>query len=369
MTEPLRRTPLYGEHVALGAKIVPFAGFEMPVHYPDGITAEHHRVRRAAGLFDVSHMGEIEIRGAGALDLVQFITVNDAARLEPGRAQYSAMCLEHGGVIDDLVVYRFADRFMLVVNAANRQTDAAWVRRHAARFDVVVEDRSDDIALLAPQGPRAQEILQPLADVNLEAVPYYHFAEATIDGRGAVISRTGYTGEDGFELYVDAADAPALWRRLLEAGAAHGLGPVGLGARDSLRLEVGYALYGNDLDEQHSPLESGLAWIVKPDKGEFLGREALLRQKQKGVRTRLTGLRLRQRGFPRHGYAIEHDGQAVGTVTSGTLSPTLGEGIALGYVPAQMAAPGSELAVVIRDRRVPARTERPPFYREGSVRK
>lgn len=369
MTELLRPTPLYHEHRALGAKLVPFAGYEMPVHYLHGITAEHRAVRRAAGLFDVSHMGEIEVRGAQALEFVQFLTVNDASRLTHGQAQYSAMCREHGGVIDDLVLYRFPDRFLLVVNAANREKDYQWIREQAGRFQVQVEDRSDQIALLALQGPRAQEILQPLASLNLDEIRYYHFAEGELDGWRAVISRTGYTGEDGFELYVDADDAPPLWRRILEAGRAHGLVPAGLGARDSLRLEVGYALYGNDLDEEHTALESGLGWIVKFDKGEFVGREALLRQKEQGVTVRLTGLRLTERGFPRQGYAIERDGRTVGSVTSGTLSPTLGVGIALGYVPAELAAPGTELAVVIRDRSIPATAERPPFYRQGSIRR
>ncbi|MBI4541244.1 MAG: glycine cleavage system aminomethyltransferase GcvT, partial [Gemmatimonadetes bacterium] len=298
-----------------------------------------------------------------------YVTVNDASRVEPGGAQYSALCREHGGVIDDLVVYRFPDHVMLVVNASNREKDFEWLSHQAARFAVQVRDRSDDIALLALQGPRAQEILRLLVDMDLDGVRYYHFAEWRVDGRAAVVSRTGYTGEDGFEIYVDAADAPALWRRLLEAGAPFGLKSAGLGARDSLRLEVGYALYGNDLDEEHTALESGLGWIVKLDKGEFVGRGALARQKDEGVRTRLTGLRLSGRGFPRHGYAIERDGQAVGVVTSGILSPTLGEGIALGYVPAEMAAPGTALNVAIRDHRLPAKTERPPFYKEGSIRR
>lgn len=369
MREVLKRTPLYEEHVALGAKIVPFAGYEMPVQYPEGITAEHHTVRTAAGLFDVSHMGEVEIRGPQALELVQFLTVNDASRLENGQAQYSALCREDGGVIDDLVVYRYPDRFMLVVNAANREKDVAWVKRHAARFDVNVEDRSDDIALLALQGPRAQAILVELARVDLDRIRYYHFAEGAVNGRPATISRTGYTGEDGFELYVAADGATALWRELLRVGVRNGLIATGLGARDSLRLEVGYALYGNDLDEEHTALVAGLGWIVKLDKGEFLGRDALRRQKEEGATARLTGLRLRERGFPRHGYSVERDGESIGVVTSGTVSPTLGDGIALAYVATQAATPGTELDIIIRGRKVPAKTERPPFYRNGSVRK
>ncbi|MBI4521368.1 MAG: glycine cleavage system aminomethyltransferase GcvT [Gemmatimonadetes bacterium] len=369
MSEVLKRTPLYEEHVALGAKIVPFAGYEMPVQYPEGITAEHRGVRTAAGLFDVSHMGEIEIRGPQALELVQFLTVNDASRLESGQAQYSALCREDGGVIDDLVVYRYPDRFMLVVNAANREKDVAWVKRHAARFDVNVADRSDDIALLALQGPRAQDILAELARVDLDRIRYYHFAEGAVNGRPATISRTGYTGEDGFELYVAADGAAALWRELLRVGGRSGLIATGLGARDSLRLEVGYALYGNDLDEEHTALASGLGWIVKLEKGEFVGRAALRRQKEEGATARLSGLRLLERGFPRHGYSVERSGESVGVVTSGTVSPTLGDGIALAYVATEAAAPGTEVDIVIRGRKVPAKTERPPFYRNGSIRK
>ncbi len=365
----LRRTPLHDEHLALGARMVPFAGYEMPVQYPDGITAEHRAVREGAGLFDVSHMGELVVRGPDALALVQRVTVNDAARIETGQAQYTAMCLDTGGIVDDLLVYRFPDRYMLVVNASNRDKDLAWILAHAADLDVEVVDESERTALLAVQGPRAREIVRAVAETDVDAVGYYRFAEGRVGGVDAVVSGTGYTGEDGFELYVPAADAPALWRTLLEAGRAHGLRPAGLGARDSLRLEMGYPLYGNDLDEEHTVLESGLGWITKIDKGDFVGRDALRRQKEAGVRRRLVGLRLLERGFPRPGYPVLAGGEAVGAVTSGTASPSLGEGIALAYVPPEHAGEGAGLAVEVRGRPLRAVVTRPPFYREGSIRR
>ncbi|HET7461443.1 MAG TPA: glycine cleavage system aminomethyltransferase GcvT [Longimicrobium sp.] len=365
----LLRTPLHGEHLRLNAKMVPFAGFEMPVQYPTGITAEHNAVRTACGLFDVSHMGEFMVRGPQALEYVQHITTNDAAKLEVGQAQYSTMVNELGMVIDDLLVYRFADHYMLVVNGANRDKDWAWASRHAGEFDVRVTDESDDIALLALQGPRAQEILETLTDDDVDSIRYYHFAQGTVAGVKAVISRTGYTGEDGFELYVAAGDAATLWRRVLDAGADQGLVACGLGSRDSLRLEMGMALYGNDLDEGHTPLEAGLAWVTKLDKGPFVGREALKAQKEAGVTRRLVGFRLKERGFPRPHYPVSVDGEVVGEVTSGTLSPTLGEGIGMAYVPTAAARPGTEIGIVIRDRAVPAEVVKPPFHTKGTVKR
>lgn len=369
MNASLKRTPLHAEHVALGGKIVPFAGFEMPVQYPTGITAEHKAVREAAGLFDVSHMGEFIVTGPQALDLIQKVTVNDASKVEVGQAQYSAMCLEHGGVVDDLIVYRFPDHWMLVVNASNLDKDLAWIRRHAEGLDVTVEDRSDATALLALQGPAAREILRPLADIDVDDVKYYRFLEGSVSGVPAVISGTGYTGEDGFELYVPVDGAVALWRALLEAGQGSGLIPAGLGARDSLRLEVGYPLYGNDLDEEHTPLESGLAWITKLDKGDFVGRTALMEQKEKGVPRRLVGLRLTEKGFPRHGYGLVSGGEPVGVVTSGTVSPSLGYGVAMGYVPPDLAKADTPLHVDVRGKVVGAVVQRPPFYTQGSIRR
>jgi len=366
MSRPERVTPLHEEHLGLGAKMIPFAGFRMPVQYPTGIQAEHRAVREGAGLFDVSHMGEFEVKGPGALDLVQHVTVNDASGMVVGQAQYSALCREDGGVIDDLLVYRIEDGFLLVVNAANREADLEWIRSHAIPFDVSVEDRSDAIALLALQGPRAEEILQPLVDVELEGVEFYRFVHAKVSGVRGIVSRTGYTGEDGFELYLPSDSAAQVWRDLLQAGAPVGLIPVGLGARDSLRLEVGYPLYGNDLDLEHSALEAGLGWIVKLGKGVFLGREALARQKEEGLARRLVGIALDETGFPRPGYPVLVEGEEVGRVTSGTLSPTLGRGIALAYVPTEHASPGTELAIGVRGRELSASVVRPPFYQDGS---
>jgi aminomethyltransferase len=369
MTDSLRRTPLYDAHVALGGKMVPFAGFHMPVQYPTGIVAEHTAVREAAGLFDVSHMGEFEVRGPDAEALIQKVGVNDISTTAPGQAQYSAMTREDGGILDDLIVYRFADRFMLVVNASNREKDWDWIEEQARGMEVELVDRSDETALLALQGPSAREILRPLAGLDVDGIGYYRFAEGEVAGVPGVISGTGYTGEDGFELYVPADRAAGLWDDLLRAGAERGLIPAGLGARDSLRLEVGYALYGNDLDEEHTPLESALGWITKLDKGDFVGRSALVAQKEAGVPRRLVGLRLEARGFPRPGYRILAGDEPVGQVTSGTVSPTLGEGIALGFVETAHAANGTELAVEIRGKGVPARVQRPPFYTEGSIRR
>lgn len=369
MSGELSKTALHQRHVALGAKMVPFAGFEMPVQYPSGITEEHKAVRERAGLFDVSHMGEFEVRGPDAEALVQKITVNDITRCEVWQAQYSAMTLENGGIIDDLIIYRFPDYFMLVVNASNREKDWAWVERHAAGMDVQIADRSDEFALLALQGPAAREILRSLASIDVDTVGYYRFAQGEVAGVAAIISGTGYTGEDGFELYVASDDAPALWDAILEAGAGKGLIPAGLGSRDSLRLEVGYALYGNDLDEDHTPWESALAWITKLDQGDFVGRQALEAQKDAGIPTRLVGLRLTERGFPRHGYPVLSGGRQVGVVTSGTASPSLGEGVALARVEDGMHGPGTELQVEIRGKGVPAVVQRPPFYTEGSIRR
>jgi aminomethyltransferase len=369
VAEQLQRTPIHEAHVQLGAKLVPFAGYEMPVQYPAGILEEHRAVRTAAGLFDVSHMGEIDVRGPGALDLVQQVTTNDASTLAIGQAQYTVMCREDGGALDDCIVYRLEDRWMIVVNAANRAKDAAWIAAAAADHDVAVEDRSDSIALLALQGPRAQELLAQLTAVDLDAIRYYHFVEGGVDGAPSIISRTGYTGEDGFELYVPAEAGADVWLAILEVGRSAGIRPVGLGARDSLRLEMGYALYGNDLDESHNPLEAGLGWVVKLDKGDFFGRDALARVKEEGVRERLVGFRLSERGFPRHGYELRHAGEPVGEVTSGILSPSLQQGIGLGYVATEAAKKGSTLDVVIRGRDVPGEVVRPPFYTAGSVRK
>jgi len=367
MRDDLRETALFEEHRRLGGKLVPFAGYSLPIQYQGGIQAEHRTVREAAGLFDVSHMGQIEISGPDALSLIQLLTVSDAARLVVGQAQYSAFCQEDGGVIDDLLVYRLDESaYLLVVNGANRAKDSAWIERHRARFDAHVHDRTDDSALVALQGPLSESVLQPLVDEELGSLGFYRFIRAAVDGVPAIVARTGYTGEDGFELYLPAAGAAQVWRALLEAGATKGVSAVGLGARDTLRLEMGYALYGNDLDERHSALESGLGWRVHVEKGDFVGRDALVREKETGVSRLLAGIQLTESGFPRHGYAVLANGDPVGSVTSGTVSPTLGSGIALAYLPVALAEPGCEVAVEIRGRDIPAVVTKLPFYTRGS---
>lgn len=370
MADPtLKQTPLHAEHQRLNARMVPFAGYSMPVQYPAGIVKEHQAVRTAAGLFDVSHMGEFVVRGPQALDLIQHLLTNDASKLAVGQAQYTVLCQEDGTALDDCLVYRFDDHYMVVVNAGNLEKDRAWFERAARDFDVEFSDVSEDFGLLALQGPKAQPILADLTGIDLDGIGFYRFGEGRVADRDAVISRTGYTGEDGFELYLRSVDAPHVWRTLLEAGEDEGLMPAGLGARDSLRLEVGYILYGNDLDERHTPLEAGLGWVVKLGKGDFVGRDALARQKEEGLTEKLVGFVLTERGFPRHGYEIRFDGEPAGEVTSGVLSHSTGQGIGMGYVPIAASQPGTTLEVVIRDRGIPAEVVRPPFYSEGSLRR
>jgi aminomethyltransferase len=366
-TDMLKRTPFYDLHVAAGAKMVPFAGFEMPVQYPEGITAEHQTVRSGAGLFDVTHMGEFEITGSDALKFVSYVTSNDPAALEVGQVQYSCFMHETGGIVDDCLVYRFGDRMMIVVNASNTAKDWAHVNRYAGKFKVKLANRSDEIALLALQGPRAQAALQPLAPgVDLDAVKYYHFTEGTVAGVPCVISRTGYTGEDGFELYHANADAVGLWKAILKPGG--GVKPVGLGARDSLRLEMAYPLYGNDIDDETTPLEAGLGWIVKLKKGDCVGKAALEAQRAKGVTRKLVGFHLKEKAFPRHGYPVWVNAERSGDVRSGTVSPSLGEPIGTAYLPALAAKPGTKFEIEIRGKRVAAEVTETPFWQKGSHR-
>jgi aminomethyltransferase len=359
----LERTPLHDVHVALGAKMAPFAGFDMPVQYSSGITAEHNAVRSGAGIFDVSHMGEFEIRGPDAVDFVNYVTSNDAATLDVGQIQYSTILNERGTIEDDCLVYRFADHIMMVDNASNRAKDFEHIRRFADRFDCSLKDISSDVALLALQGPEAAGVLQPFTDSDLSSIAYYHFAEGVVAGVQAVISRTGYTGEDGFELYIDSADARKLWDALLATGKVT---PAGLGARDSLRLEMGMALYGNDIDDTTSPLEANMGWVVKLKKGDFVGRDALARLKERGVERKLVGFTIGERAFPRHGYPVYYQGENVGTVLSGTVSPSLGIPIGTCYLPRAAAVEGTEFEVEIRGKRLPATVVKTPFYKPGS---
>jgi len=357
-----KRTPLHAVHRALGARLVPFGGWEMPVEY-SGIAKEHVAVRTAAGLFDVSHMGEFEIRGPEALDLIQFVTTNDASKLADGQAQYSALAYPHGAVVDDLLVYRHnAEHFMLVVNAANVGKDLEWITSHN-RSDASIENISDEVTLIAVQGPKALEILQPLTNVRLTGIEYYHFAEGKVFNVDAIISRTGYTGEDGFELYFSAKHSEPVWNGLLEAGTPRGLLPAGLGARNTLRLEARMLLYGNDMDGTTTLLEAGLGSIVKFEKEEFIGRDALAKQKREGVKRRLIGFEMLGREIARDHYPVLVDGREAGHVTSGSPSITLKKNIGLAYLPADRAAIGTTFQVQVRDKLSEAKIVRTPFYK------
>lgn len=360
----LKHTAFYDIHRSLGAKIVEFGGFEMPVQYT-GIIEEHKRVRNAVGVFDVSHMGEVEIRGNDALAFVQRITVNDAAQLPPGRVQYSAMCYEDGGIVDDLLVYNMGDHYMLVINAANIAKDVAWMRQQLSG-DVTLRDRSDDFSLLAVQGPRSLLTLKGLTGAGIDGLQYYHWMRGTLAGVAMVISRTGYTGELGFELYFpsDAATGAKVWNAIMEAGRPHGIGPVGLGARDTLRLEMGFCLYGHDIDQTTNPIEAGLGWITKIDKGDFIGKGPIVRAKQEGITRRLVGFALDGKAFPRQGYPIRVGGAPAGTVTSGTVSPVLDKGIGMGYIDTPHAKVGTHMSVVIRERESPALVVPLPFIKK-----
>jgi aminomethyltransferase len=360
----LRRTPLYDRHVALGARMVPFAGWEMPVQYAS-ILDEHRTVRSAIGLFDLSHMGELAISGTEALAFVRYAVASDPGTLEAGQAQYSMLCAADGGVIDDLICYRTDQGYLLVCNAANRDTVVAHLGdllRHGD-FDAVIDDRSDQTALIAPQGPRAAELLGTLTDLDLASLGYYRSLRGKVAGIDCLVARTGYTGEDGFELFCDPRRAVALWDALLEAGVPLGLKPAGLGSRDTLRLEAGMPLYGNELDREHNPFEANLGRVVKLEKGEFVGRAALQAVQQTGPRRKLIGVVMRETAIPRHGYPVRIAGAEVGSVTSGTASPTLDEKIAMAYVPAEDAAIGSALEVVVRERPYRAEQVKLPFYK------
>ncbi len=357
-----QRTPLYECHLEAGAKMVEFAGWEMPVRYGSEID-EHHAVRRAAGLFDVSHMGEIRVHGGGALDYLQRLTPNNVAKLQPGRAQYSALLTERGTYIDDLLVYQMAkDDYLVVVNASNIATDYAHMLS-VPHPDCQIDNHSDRYALLALQGPKSLEILKRHTSTDLENLRYYHFENGQIDGKSCIISRTGYTGEIGMELYISPEDAPHLWRTLLASGADDGLLPAGLGARDTLRLEAGMSLYGHEIDDTTTPFEAGLQWTVKFAKGDYLGRSVLEEQKENGVDRQLIGFEIEGRGIARQGHRILVDDESVGQVTSGTWSPTLEKAIGTAYVPTAMATEGDPLTIEVRKRRLPARIVAMPFYK------
>jgi aminomethyltransferase len=358
-----RRSPLHEVHVAAGARLVDFAGWRMPIQYT-GVIDEHRTVRERAGLFDVSHMGEARVRGAEAESYLQRLTCNDVARLRPGRAQYTALTTENGCFVDDMLIYQLDDSdYLLVLNAGNTDKDLGWLRSHRESFDASLDDESLDWALLALQGPQAETILKTLTEVPLQDLRYYGVARAAVGGVDCIISRTGYTGEDGFELYTASAEATQLWYDLLGAGAPHGLIPAGLGARDTLRLEAGMALYGNDIDETTTVYEADLGWIVKLKKGDFIGREALARQAEQGVTRKLVGFTMHGRAIARHGFPALREGEPVGRVTSGSFSPTLEKSIGLAYLPLALTEPGSGFEVDIRGRSEPATVVETPFYK------
>lgn len=357
----MKRTPLFNKHVSLGAKMVPFAGFEMPVQY-SGLTEEHFAVREKAGLFDVSHMGQFFIEGPGAKDLLQYVATNNADALKDGKAQYTCLTNENGGIVDDLIVYKMADeKYFVVVNASNIDKDWNHISNHNT-FGAIMTNASDEMSLLAIQGPKATEILQKLTPVQLQNLPYYHFTIGEVAGvQDVIISNTGYTGSGGFEIYFKNEDAEKLWEELMSAGEEFGMLPCGLGARDTLRLEKGFCLYGNDLDDTTTPLEAGLGWITKFDK-DFVAKDILEKQKSEGVTKKLAGFEMQEKAIPRNGYpVVDAEGKTIGKVTSGTMSPMKKTGIGLAYLDTDFTKVGTEIFIQIRNKNIPAQVVKPPF--------
>lgn len=360
----MKDTSLTETHKALGAKMVPFAGYNMPVSY-EGVNAEHQSVRNGVGVFDVSHMGEFLIEGPKALELIQKVSSNDASKLTVGKAQYSCLPNETGGIVDDLIIYRIKEEtYLLVVNASNIEKDWVHISRYNETIGADMRNISDGFSLLAIQGPKAVEAMQSLSSVDLAEIKFYNFVVADFAGiEHVIISATGYTGSGGFEIYCKNSEVQQIWDKVLEAGADFGIKPIGLGARDTLRLEMGYCLYGNDINDETSPLEAGLGWITKFNK-DFVNSEALAEEKKQGIERKLIGFELNERGIPRQGYEIvDENGQEIGTVTSGTMSPSLGKGIGLGYVPTEVSKPGQTIHIQIRKNSVPASVVKLPFYK------
>ncbi len=359
----MKKTRLFSIHQEHRGKMIDFFGWKLPVEYT-GIVEEHTAVRKRVGLFDVSHMGEIEVSGKDALDFIQYLTPNNAARLEPGKAQYSALTTPQGTFVDDLLIYRLEDeKFLLVVNAANTDKDFNWITEHQKDFDVSVKNRSHDYTQLALQGPFAERTLQPLMDIDLSQIKSFHFSWGKIAKEEVIVSRTGYTGEDGFEIYTLSTDPGKTWKALMKEGSSHGIHPVGLGARDTLRLEACLMLYGNDIDETTTVLEAGLGWLIKFNKGDFLGKEALLTQKEEGLKKKLIGFELVDRGIPRPHYPVFLESRKVSEVTSGTFAPFLKKSIGLTYLPIENTGEGTEIHLDIRGRKTGAKVVPTPFYK------
>lgn len=362
-----KKTPLYDEHIRLGAKMVEFAGWMMPLQY-ENITSEVKAVRECVGVFDVSHMGEILVEGPDTLKFIDKLITNDFSSLKCDHAIYTVMCNEKGGILDDLLVYKFSkEKALLVVNAANVEKDYNWILNHSKNYNVSVKNVSDDFVLIAFQGPKSQELLQKFASIRLEKLEYYQFAEIRIRGVKVYISRTGYTGEDGFEIFTKPEAGVTLWRTLLELAGKYGGKPAGLGARDICRLEASYMLYGEDMDENTSPLEVGLSWVVKFYKEDFIGKDALLKQREKGPERKIVGLVLKEKSVARHGYKVFKDKEEIGNITSGNYSPTLEKSIALAIVKSESVKKGDEVEVEIREKKVKAEVVSLPFYK-GSVK-
>ncbi len=358
----MNKTALYNKHVSLGAKIVPFAGFEMPVQY-SGVTEEHFAVREKVGLFDVSHMGQFYVEGTTAKDLLQFVTSNNVENLENGKAQYSCLPNGNGGIVDDLIVYKMEDnKYFVVVNASNIEKDWNHISKFNEKFGAKMTNISNETSLIAIQGPKATETLQKLTDTNLSDIPYYHFTVGTVAGvENVIISNTGYTGSGGFEIYFDNSFAEKLWNDLTLAGEEFGIIPCGLAARDTLRLEKGFCLYGNDIDDTTSPLEAGLGWITKFDK-DFVDKEFLLKQKEEGITRKLVGFEMQEKAIPRHDYlVVDAAGNEIGKVTSGTMSPMKKVGVGLAYVATPNYKLGSEIFIQIRNKNIPAKVVKLPF--------
>jgi aminomethyltransferase len=357
-----KKTPFYDIHVKNNAKIVEFAGFLMPIQFR-GIIEEHRRVRSSVGLFDITHMGEFEVWGKDGEDFIQKTTTNDVSKLADYQVQYSCMCYDNGGIVDDLLVYRLPDHFLLVVNGACVEKDFKWLSDHVSG-DVQLKNVSDETCLLAIQGPKAEGLLKKLTDYDLSGLRYYWSAWGKIEGVEMLFSRTGYTGEDGFELYFSPPHAEKMWNAVMEAGKEFDIEPIGLGARDSLRLEMKYMLYGNDIDQTTNPLEAGLGWIIKPDKGAFVGKGPILKLKEEGIKRKLVAFELGDRAFPRPHHPIHKDGKQIGEVTSGTFSPSLSRGIGLGYVPVEYQKIGTKLDLLIRGKPNQGIVVKPPFYKD-----
>jgi aminomethyltransferase len=362
----LKKTTLNDAHRKLGGRMIDFGGWDMPVQYPAGTIEEHMAVRTAVGIFDVSHMGEIEIRGPQALEVVQHLTTNDASKLYDGQAQYSGLTYPEGTFVDDILVHRFAtDHYFLCVNASNTDKDFAWIDSHALDYDAEATNVSADYTQLAVQGPKALETLQPLTGVPLSAIKYYWFARGDVDGVPAIIARTGYTGEDGFELYFDPNESDRVWNKILESGKPHGVLPCGLAARNTLRLEAKMALYGNDIDSGTTVLEADLGWICKLNKGDFIGRDRLLRQKEEGLTRKLVGFEITDKGVARDHYPIFINDREAGVVTSGSYAPYLKKNIGLAYLPIEYTGVGTAFEVDVRGRRLAAQVAQTPFYKRS----